>query len=85
MLLNNLGHLREIFETAEVDGARFIGVMVSEDGRKEVVIVMEAFKDKLEYYLENFHVDMTAKNNPLIKILGASFGESFADIERAFI
>ncbi|MGL4801950.1 MAG: hypothetical protein ACRC18_06765 [Cetobacterium sp.] len=86
MRLNNL---RECFNGAIENGAKFIGVKVWMFGFEECEVIINPvknFEKKLEYYQSAYNEDLTLKNAPSkIKIIGFTYGGTFDAVEKDLI
>lgn len=83
-----LKNLENCFNMAKKNGQRYIGMIIEmPDFPCHEIIINEYpnFDKKLEYYKKAYNEDLTLKAFNKIKIIGFTFGQSFADIERDLI
>lgn len=84
----NMIKLVEFFEIAEEKEAKYVGVLVSMPGftAPEVIINSSVnFEEKLNYYKRAYNVDLTLKTFSGIRIIGATYGNNFAEIQENLI
>ena len=74
--------LRRAFGSIWAKESKYVGILVDIVGVKEVIINSnENFDAKLEYYEKAYNEDLTHKHAVGIKIVGYTFGDSFAEIQ----
>lgn len=87
----NKSDLRALFINAKLVDAKYIGVQIQTEGSScpEIIInPRENFSAKFDYYMEAYDDDLiliSAKGKKDIRIAGAAFGNTFADIETQLV
>lgn len=77
-------NLEKCFESAKAEGAAFVGVVFELPGTEDVEFIINPncnFDAKLEYYKAGYDEDLNHKKAPGVKIVGFTYGDSFADIQ----
>ena len=79
-----MDHLEICFKSAKENNVNYIGLLISmrEFEKPEVIInPKENFDNKLEYYKKTYNDQLTHKYSKGIKIIGFTYGQSFAHIQ----
>ena len=83
-----LDHLKRVIQHA-IDGHyKFIGVAIETKGspQREIIVNPKGnFETKLEYYSNAYNEDCTLKTFNGIRIVGATYGDCLAEIEKDLI
>lgn len=80
--------MEKCFYEASQENAEFVGVLIDMDGfpKPEVIINSnENFDSKFEYYKSAYDENLNHKHAKGIKIVGFTYGKSFAEIEEDLI
>lgn len=83
-----LEHLERCFTRAKEEGIKYVGVRISMPNFEKFEVIInpiENFEKKLEYYQNAYTDDLKLKAFNEIKIIGFTFGNSYADIERDLV
>jgi len=81
-------NLENCFEEAAAKGAKYVGVKIQMQSFPTSEIIIndnENFERKLSYYKNSYNDDLKLKTFSGIKIVGFTYGDSFADIEHDLI
>lgn len=81
-------NLEYCFEKAIKTDSNYIGVMIQLPHAKEPEIIINPsinFKEKLDYYNENYNENLEHIHDNRVKIVGLTFGDDFDEIEQDFL
>ena len=84
----NIKNLEKCFYQASMQGSKYVGVKIEMQGFPKAEIIInenENFDSKFAYYKKAYNEDLTLKTFNGIKIVGFTYGDSFADIEKDLI
>ncbi|MEW4235983.1 hypothetical protein Q0N71_14510 [Bacillus thuringiensis] len=80
--------LEACFKSALNDGVEYVGVLIEMEGFDEPEIIINHrmnISDKLDYYGKTYDVNLNHKFANGIRIVGFTYGDSFADIQHDLI
>lgn len=83
-----IDNLEKCFYAASKDDKKYVGVLIQMEGfpRPEIIInENENFDSKFAYYKKAYNEDLTLKTFSGIKIIGFTYGDSFAELERDLV
>jgi MoaA/NifB/PqqE/SkfB family radical SAM enzyme len=78
-----MNHLEECFKMAIESGERFVAVAIQMEGFNDVEFIINPIENaeaKLEYYKKTYDNELNHKFSNGIKIVGATFGNTFEEI-----
>ncbi len=81
-------NLKECFNAAINNQAKFVGVLIEMKGFKEAEVIINKIdnaEDKLNYYQNVYDENLNHKYSNGIRIVGCSYGNSFADIQKDLV
>lgn len=84
----NINNLERCFYEASKQEKKYVGVKIKMEGfqKAEIIINENAnFDKKFAYYKNAYNPDLTLKTFNGIKIVGFTYGDSFAEIEKDLI
>jgi hypothetical protein len=79
-----MDNLTICFNVAKERNINYVGVAVQLPNANDIEVIIngfENFDEKLTYYQSTYGDDLHHKHVPGLKIVGFTFGNSFADIE----
>lgn len=82
-----MSNLKNCFDAAEKENAKFIGVLVQiKDNKSRELIVNEraSFGAKLAYYQATYDEELNHKHAPGIKIVGFTQADNLKEMEQLF-
>lgn len=81
-------NLQNLFSSAKKANAKYVGIKVLLPDSKEPEIIINPFNNfdsKLEYYEKTYTDDLRHKHDLQVEIIGFTYGNSFADIEKDLV